>query len=330
MSIDLDIVSNVLIGTDGELYLAGGNHSVLKFATGEFRVREESIVNMRENLAFRRGMAARYGFAYMHMIAPEKYRVVSEAFPVKEISSLAEQYKAGGCEGMIDPVAEFRSALPMRSYYQTDSHWAPHGKIIAARLIAEGAGHDPLDIAASEAEALKSLKPTPDRFCGDLGRKLNPKRDEETFTYKPEHVIHTFENGLPHDFENPINDGRIVLTESDADCAEGTLLIFGDSYLHQSLVALTFFFKRIIFCRTRWFHEEIVGMTQPDIVVTQQAERYLSFVYPDSGAPNFLFLPQMLGRHPAPSQSEALALAKAFGFGRELDMRPFARQLTPS
>ncbi|PZW37022.1 hypothetical protein C8P66_14713 [Humitalea rosea] len=71
-------------------------------------------------------------------------------------------------------------------------------------------------------------------------------------------------------------------------------------------------------------------MARPDVVVTQQAERYLSYVSPDTGAPPFLLMAQMLGRTPSPSQAEALALARALSGERELDLRPFARLLPPS
>ncbi|QTI82196.1 hypothetical protein IAI58_22900 (plasmid) [Roseomonas marmotae] len=261
------------------------------------------------------------------MIAPEKYRVVSEAFPIRDAVGLAQHYIVGGCEGMLYPVAEFRAETEGRTYYRTDTHWAPHGKIVACRLLAEAAGRSPVEVALAEAAARAALVPAPSRFCGDLGRKLEPKQDEPSLNLKLPHGLRTFENGLPHDYERPVNDGRLVITESDASTARGTLLIFGDSYLHQTLTTLSFFFKRVLFCRTRWFHEEMVVMARPDMIVTQQAERYLSYVFPDSGAPAFLLIAQMLGRTPAPSQVEAIALAQALSCGRVPDLKPFEKML---
>lgn len=319
----LNIVNGVLIAPDGELFLAGGGHNVLKFAAGEIRAQPESIENLSHNLTFRRNMAKRHGFGFAHMIAPEKYRVMPDSFPRSNSKSLAEAYARGGCEGMIDPVAEMRAENRGRTYYRTDTHWAPHGKIVAARLIAQAVGVGPVDEA--EAAALAALHPAPDLFCGDLGRKLDPAQSENTFVLRPSHGVRMFENGLPHDYARPVNDGRLVLMESEAPTARGTLLIFGDSYLHQSMSALSFFFKRVIFCRTRWFHEEMVLMARPDYVVTQQAERYLSSVSSDFEAPPFLLLAQMLGRTPSPSQDEALAIGQALSGGRKLDMRTFSR-----
>ncbi|PZW39434.1 hypothetical protein C8P66_12813 [Humitalea rosea] len=325
----LRVENDVLFGLEGELYLAGGNHGVLRFATGETVIRPDSIANMRDNLEFRRDAAARMGFSFVHMIAPEKYRVVSEQFPLRDTGGLAQQYAEGGCEGMIDPIAELRAETAGPTYYRTDTHWAPFGKIVASRLLALASGRSAADVAEAEAAARACLIPAPEEFCGDLGRKLDPKQSEPTVTFRLAHRIQTFENGLPHDYVRPVNDGRMVLVESAAPLARGTLLIFGDSYLHQTLPVLSFFFRRVIFCRTRWFHEELVAMARPDVVVTQQAERYLSYVFPDVGAPPFLLMAQMLGRTPAPSQEEALALANALSGGRTLDLRPFARIIAP-
>ena len=270
------------------------------------------------------------GFTFAHMIAPEKYRIVSEQFPLSNTGSLAQQYADGGCDGMIDPVAEFRAESEGRTYYRTDTHWAPFGKIVASRLLALAGGRPAAEVAVAEAAVRACLTPAPEEFCGDLGRKLDPKQSEPTVSFRLPHRIETFENGLPHDYLQPINDGRMVLVESASPTASGTLLIFGDSYLHNTLPVLSFFFRRVIFCRTRWFHEELVAMARPDMVVTQQAERYLSYVYPDAGAPPFLLLAQMLGRTPAPSQAEALALAHALSGGRTLDLRPLARLIPPT
>lgn len=325
----LRISGEVLHGDDGELYLAGGNHNVLRFATGEVVIRPDSIANQRNNLASRRAAAARHGCAFAHLIAPEKYRVYDKAFPIKGGLGLAKQYADGGCEGVLDPVAELRAETAGRTYYRTDTHWAPHGKIVVSRLLAQAAGRPAADVAAAEAAARAALVPASAPFCGDLGRKLDPKQDEPALTLRPPHAVRTFENGLPHDYERPVNDGRLVLTESDAPTAQATLLIFGDSYLHQSLPALSFFFRRVLFCRTRWFHEEMVVMAKPDLVVTQQAERYLSYVFPDTGAPAFMLMAQMLGRTPAPSQLEAVALANALSCGLTPDLRPFEKMLPP-
>jgi hypothetical protein len=321
----LEIENGVLKGANGELYLSGGNHSVLRFATGEFVVSDESIENMKANSAHRARLSQKYGTPWVQMVAPEKYRVVPEPFPIASPSSLARQYIDKGCDQLLDLAPIMRAETVRRTYYTTDTHWNLQGKIVAAREIALRAGRSAADVAAVEAEIEKAIVVSPNPFCGDLGRKLNPTQSEEILILKRPHPIRTFENGLPHDYTKPVNDGRLVLTESDAPTARGRLLIFGDSYLHQSLEVLSFHFATTIFCRTRWMHEEMILMAQPDMIVAQMAERYLGYVFRDEAAPPFHMIAYMLGRKPEPSEDEAIAIAKALGGGRELDMRPFPR-----
>lgn len=321
----LRIENGVLVGADGELYLGGGNHSVLRFATGEFQVRADSIENMKANSAYRKGIVKKYCIPWVQMVAPEKYRVVSEQFPIASPSSLVLQYVEQGCEDILDLTEQMRAEKIRRTYYKTDTHWTLQGKVVAAREIALRAGRCPEEVAAVEAEIEKAIIVAPNPFCGDLGRKLNPPLSEEISALQRPHTIHTHENGLPHDYTKPVNDGRMVLTLSDAPTARGRLLIFGDSYLHQSIEVLSFHFRTTIFCRSRWMHEEMILMTRPDMIVSQTAERYLGYVFPDEGAPPFHMIAFMLGRKPEPSEEEAIALAKALCGDRELDMRPFTK-----
>ncbi len=319
----LNIINGVLIGRNDDLYLSGGSHSVLRFATGDMRVSPESVLNFKTNLESRRDIAHRGGMAYCHLIAPEKYRVVSENFPIPSPTTILSQYLGGGCEGITDPVAELRAAIDGRAYDKTDTHWNAYGKIVIARLIAQTAGRSAAYIAEVEAAITASMIPFPQPICGDLGRKLQPEQSETIQIVKLAHKVQTHENGLPHNAEKPVNDGRLAVVESDSPFAQGRLLIFGDSYLHGTLNVLSYYFKTIIFCRTRWLHEDMVAMARPDIIVTQQAERYLSFVYPDAGAPAFMLMAYMFGRAPTPTLEEALALGRVLSGGRQLDLRPF-------
>ncbi|MFT8246932.1 alginate O-acetyltransferase AlgX-related protein [Roseomonas sp. BN140053] len=313
----LDIRGPVLVGRNGELYLAGGNHSVLRFATGDFRVKPESINNLRENLRERGEVAAAMGSRFIQIVAPEKYRVVCESFPISNPTSVVEQYYDGGCNDMLDPAALLRAERAGRTYFRTDTHWAPHGRVVISKIIAEAAGKAAAAVEAADAALRASLAEAGQPFLGDLGRKLDPAEGEDVLQLRLPHSLRTTENGLSHDYERPINEGRLVVSESDAATASGTLLIFGDSYLHQALSYLSFYFSRVVFCRTRFFHTEMVHMTRPDLVVGQIAERYLSYVYPDREAPPFLLMPHIMARTPSITPEGAKILASALSAGRK-------------
>lgn len=317
------VVNGVLIGQENELFLATGAHNVLDFATGKRRPERKSVENLARNLNDRRVFAEKNGVSFVHLIAPEKYRVYPDKFPIKDPLSLAEQYAKNGCEGMIDPVAELRAEQKGRTYGVNDTHWAAHGKIVAARLIARSAGIPEAEIFTSEKLARSSLRNNPKPFAGDLGSKLVPPLLENTLLLELPFEYHTIENGISHLTTRPANDGRLIYSVSKAQtAAKKRLLIFGDSYLHLTLSTLSFFFTEVLFCRTRWFHPEVVMMFQPDAIVTQQAERYLSYSFLDSEAPNFFLVPFLLNRQPAMTREEAMELSKALSCGRQIDNSP--------
>lgn len=229
---------------------------------------------------------------------------------------------------MIDPVAELRAEVENggRTYGINDTHWAAHGKIVISRILAQRAGIEPAQVALSEQAARDSLAPLVPPFAGDLGNKLTPPVLEETVFFQRPFRHQMIENGISHDATRPVNDGRMIYSLSEApSAADRRLLILGDSYLHLTLPALAFFFREVLFCRTRWYHPEVAFMFRPDLLVSEQAERYLSFVWPDERAPNFFLIPYLLDRRPAFSPDDAQLFSQALSCGRDIDNSPLRR-----
>ena len=54
---------------------------------------------------------------------------------------------------------------------------------------------------------------------------------------------------------------------------------------------MSFFYAEIVFCRTRFFHYEILKGFSPDIVFSGIAERYFSKCDMDEDRPNFFTYP---------------------------------------
>lgn len=317
------IERGVLIADNDELFLVGGAHDVVAFATGKRQPDPASIENLRINIAFRQERARDCGVAFMHLVAPEKFRVEPDGFPIKAPRSLADYYLESGCQ-FTYPVEELRSDETGRSYYRTDTHWAPHGLVRIAGLIGRAGGIDEDSVARTCAKMVEDLKPAPRRFVGDLGAKMQPLRSEPHLILMPSSPTGVFENGLAHVLNSSVNDGRLIVTFSNHEtAADKFLLIFGDSYLHHCLPYLAYLFKRVVFCRTRFWHEEVVAAVQPDMVVTQMAERYLSFVNPDAIAPPFQMIPYLLGRPLNISPEAAIAISRAFSGRRTPNLSLF-------
>ncbi len=190
----------------------------------------------------------------------------------------------------IYPVDYLRRLMPEPSYRKVDTHWSILGRAAIAVLIAEKCFNG-ID-SERELSKLKSfITQTKIEISGDLGSKLQPEQKELADRFATSWDLKSSNNKLSNG-----NDGYFEVIISKSPLASGRLLIFGDSYMQQTLLMLSYFFKVIAFCRTGYFHEEIFSSMKPDFVVTENAERYFSDVYLDSAAPPFLLMPYLKGR----------------------------------
>lgn len=322
----LRVENQVLIGRDGDLFLAGGGHSILRFMQGA--VLPARTVNMlHNNLVRRRVLSERYGARFLHLIAPEKYVVCPENLPILHPGYMAEAYLKAGHGDATYPLDVLRLPRRGRSYQLTDTHWSAHGILAIVEMLALESGipaETVETIGQSVSDGIKTDENT--IFYGDLGRKLEPRQGEPQLRFTTPFACQVYENGLGHDFNSPFNDGRLIVVEGENACSDKVLLIFGDSYLYHALQPLALFFRRIVFTRTRFFHEELVQMVQPDMVVSQMAERYMGSIAPDEVAPPFMMIPYLLGRPLAMTQEAAMALTRALCGRRSFDPTVFRLQ----
>jgi hypothetical protein len=297
----LQLVNGVLIGRDDELFLMGGMHWIYRFALGMGQIEEKHIRTFRENLQTRRRIADAYGIPYVHIIAPEKYVIYPENMPFEPRGSMAEPYLRNHENAdLIYPCEILVNNALGRSYDRTDTHWSAAGRVAMALMIARRAGLPSSAIERGEAVLKAAISGPPVlNFAGDLGRKFSPPRQEKALLFRRPYPVQLSENGLVHLDGTTHNDGRLIVAESGCpEALDRSLLIFGDSYLHLTIDYLAAFFKRIVFCRSRFIHAEMVAMVRPDMIVSENAERYLSGVESDREAPPFLMVPYLLGRQP--------------------------------
>ena len=85
------------------------------------------------------------------------------------------------------------------------------------------------------------------------------------------------------------------------------VLIFGDSFFRMMLIHLSAIFSRVICLRTRFLHPEMVTLIRPDVIFTGNAERYLSYVSPDTEAQAFALYPHLRGAEDLTMGGEFLA-----------------------
>jgi len=315
----LHVVGDVLIGQSDELFLARGVHNVIDVALGRSQLSPESRSTLLANLVARKAYCDQADIQYLHLIAPEKYKVYPEGFPISGAPSLYDGFSDVAPEWCWYPSKELRSNPLGRSYYRNDTHWSIHGLLLIAQMIAGASGIETSNDIASRVLPNGEAP-------GDLGSKLEPKRLGPWFRFEAAPTTRLVENGLEHQAgpnAQNINDGRMFCAENPASVSDRTLLIFGDSYLYQGVTILAEFFRKVVLCRSRFMHREMIEMIRPDVVVTQMAERYMTKVSPDEGAPPFLFLPYALGRTPHIAPGDAVFISRFFAQGRTPDFRPF-------
>jgi hypothetical protein len=176
---------------------------------------------------------------------------------------------------------------------KTDTHYSAIGNLAITKEI--GAAMFP-DLAQVGSSKIAHCIVEQDTFSGDLGRKLSPSPTETTWLLAtPPFPFTVGSNGVQGG-----NDGICMLIRSPQSLSTKKLLIFGDSFFRAMLPMLAVFYRSIVFCRTRFFHYELIEAVNPDHVLCGIAERYLSQCLADAKRPHFLSYPYLTGRPTSP------------------------------
>jgi hypothetical protein len=294
-------LTGVHIGTTGWLFLSGGQHNIFDYFTGGKNPRPESAGNFVRNLKQRSEFCQRTGRPFKTVIFPEKCVALSkELASVGEFRSLYDRWyhddvsKAGQSDSICYPLEPLQDNEA--AFFRTDTHYAAPGCILVTEAILRDVFSDVLADGIKMLE--ENLKEKPG-FSGDLGRKFEPPHYETARVLKKEQLVpfQMATNGIKVG-----NDGICILVSSPQALTDKTLLIFGDSFFRQLLPLLAVFYRRVVFCRSRFFHYEIADAFAPDHIFCGLTERYLSGCLPDARRPHFLSYPIILGRSMSPDE----------------------------
>ncbi len=315
MSTDL-----VLEGQEGFLFLSGGRHSPLRFAQAGSAVKPESLSQFWANIQRRQAQLERRNIRFAHLIAPDKHSVCREVFPVEVTNCLGEQYLGSAPnDQLLQWVAYPQQRLAedfRRHCYRVDTHYRPSGTLLMLRQV--------LAIAGGE-KAVQQL-PTDDQltyrrqsnWTGDLGSKLSPCRSEDCERLVLPQAIRTYSNNLAGG-NNGIIDLYVNLEHSKDPGQSpglGRVLVSGDSFGRDMARTLALICQEVLFVRSPFLHIELVDAMRPDLVITQNAERYLSGVASDEDRPVFFLFPFFKDNAYAMAPAMAQALSAVLSYGR--------------
>ncbi|AHX60275.1 hypothetical protein [Aeromonas media] len=278
-----EIRDDVLTGLDGYLFLFGGTHRQMTFMTGEDKPSDASIENFFDNLAKRKNFCDARGIAYIHVVFPPKPLIMKEmiAQPLQsKVEGLFQNHYAASIkynlpDYLIYPYASLIELKSQKSIFRKfDTHNTDSGYLVVAQQILKklDANYD-----ANQFFYEKTVE-----LSGDLARMLGLEITESVQILTPIIPPLLFENRSA--LKGNTNHIRIIY--NPLAISDRRLLVFGDSFIFDTLKFLSPEFKDIICVRSDTFQEDMIDLCSPDVVISSNAERYLAKVRSDNhGAP---------------------------------------------
>lgn len=262
------IENEVLAGHNGYLFLAGGAHRVADFFTGKRQIPEKSFAAFRENLLGRQAWAARNNTQYLHMIMPDKQSVIPEEWPLTPPIKIGRLYmeRNQDLDFILYPDRELAEAKTW-ALTRVDTHISDEGALLmAAYLVERFSGESQVD----RLEALRASPRNVTRTSGDLGHKLTPRVTDDKIMLELPAVGPCYQNEGPG-----MRSGGVALRFNKSAPYRKRVALFGDSFGGQITRCLQQWYSEVYFFRTGEFAAEIADLCKPDILITENVERYL-------------------------------------------------------
>jgi hypothetical protein len=303
------IVNDVLFGRHEHLFLAQGAHRVLDRVIGAVPVSQEAYATFSETVVKRKEFCDSMNLDYLHVILPDKQTVLADEFPFEGAVSMARLFEreVGSLNGSIfyshNTLAEHAGV-----FKRADTHLTDKGTIITACQIVEK-----LTVQSAQpilTELLGSINDNKS-WSGDLGGKLSPPIAFDEYFYRAEQKPIWFHNSLSGG-----NNGIVDLYFAKEPKFSKRVLLFGDSFGRDICRFLGILFREVVFLRTPFLHDEMVRMIMPDIVITENVERYLHQSRSDELRESFLMYPYFRDEIYNPGTKFARAFSALLSFPR--------------
>ena len=291
------MADDVLIGLDGWLFLKGGSnhpfdyyHNILEFDKG--------LVDAWQRLL--RGRVERMkGRTYLHLFVPNKETVYEDKTgltppkhpgnPLQAMARKASEAQRAALEDIcVVPINYFkRIKKDYQLYWKTDSHWNYNGCYAAYQLICSRLNIPPV-------RDLLGRPYTEGVIAMDLGGKIVPAVTETARYYDfCQNATCSAANALVafkqvHNLENEARlhvGSSVVYTNANAPVKKKVAL-FGDSFSEYRPVLLTGMlaetFSETHFVWSTSLDYAYIDAANPDIVITEIAERFMPLVPEDT------------------------------------------------
>lgn len=280
-----DIRNNVLCGHEDYLFLFDGGQNQFDYLVGDRIPTTEAVANFFDNLEQRQRYCESRGIAYLHILFPSKPVVATDKLPSpwrervrslflsRYVATRSEAWPSCLCYPR-DLLRELDTERPV--FHALDTHLTDYGSLAVARLALQKLGLD-YDPAGYFTESASELS-------GDLARMLGSPVTVAGIRIYPDLPAFLFDNRRAL----PSNTHNMAVMHNPHAASERRLLIFGDSFIKEALHYLAPCFRDIVYVRSTTFQADLVENIGPDVVISSNAERYLSNVVSDRDSHSLL------------------------------------------
>jgi hypothetical protein len=285
MDLQTAIHNDVLCGNEGYLFLWQGRQYKFDYLLSKKIPSEESIHNFGTNITSRKGFCAQNKIEYRHIVFPSKPLVKKSYLPDGlAINSLYQTYYENN--EVIYPLDELIDVDKDKSTFRKlDTHMTDYGSLTVIKSVFPVYLEDYIKNGGRYIE--KSLD-----MQGDLAKMINPIEPDKAKEIKLTPVNFLGNEFSYREYNNyrdlKGNGGGISIHYCPNSVTNHRLLVFGDSFFIALVHLLRPFFREVFYIRSDLFKPELIALLKPNIVVTANAERYLSKVKSDNVS-NFLF-----------------------------------------
>ncbi len=279
---DRRLAENVLIGKDGFIFLRNDRNKTIPQITGKFTLTGRLLRAWSRLFELRKAWFEVRGIDYFYIAAPCKECVYSDHLPSeitvsedRPLKKLIRHLEGLGINDIIYPLEELRRAAAIRKTYPLgDSHWNWYGAFIAYRKLMDSINAHRLKLGKSVLSVLEEadVEFSEKRMDSDLSMKIGLS-DMVTvgLIKKP--------NAKCVQWNNISNIGNYKVFEG-VDKSLPKAVMFRDSFSNYTINYLAESFSRLVVVWQPNIDYSIVDSEKPDIVISQQAERFM-VVVPD-------------------------------------------------
>ncbi len=307
----LGLENGVIKGTGGHLFLADGGHHILEVVSGRRLISRNTIENFRVNITSRQEYVEQANVRYVHAIFPDKQSVLRQYFPLPDPICLGSLHlrESPMLQGVVFYPVDLLRDSEEKVFQSNDTHMTDYGSALVTTELVEVLTGEP---QAAHFKKIAKQIIFKRQISGDLGSKLTPSPVVTELFLQPNWPIKWLHNDLVGG-----NNGIVEIRLAKNAVYPLRLLWFGDSFGRGCLQILSYFFREVIFLRTPFFHPDMFDQIKPDIVVTQNVERYLDTCKPDDQRPSFFMFPHLSGLKYEPGREFARAFSAMLSYPRE-------------